>query len=74
MLGPDLGPASTAIRERYERDLGMFEKQYGMDSVTFHQRFEAGDLGNAVGFFAWAGLYELRQDLLEKLRRIETVW
>ena len=58
---------------RYERDLGEFEKQYGMDWVTFYQRFEAGALGAGRDFFAWAGLYELRQDLLEKIRRVEAV-
>lgn len=58
---------------RYERDLQEFEKRYGMDSATFYARFEAGELGDALDFFEWAGLYELRQDLLEKLRRIEAV-
>ena len=58
--------------ERYERDLGAFEVQYGMDSATFYQRFEAGELGDAMDFFEWAGLYELHQDLLEKIRRVET--
>jgi hypothetical protein len=58
--------------ERYERDLGAFEVQYGMDSATFYRRFEAGELGDAMDFFEWAGLYELRQDLLEKIRRVET--
>jgi len=58
---------------RYERDLHEFEKQYGMDSATFYRRFEAGELGDALDFFEWAGLYELRQDLLEKIRRVESV-
>ena len=43
-----------------------------MDSATFYRRFEAGELGDAMDFFEWAGLYELRQDLLEKIRRVET--
>ena len=58
--------------ERYERDLGAFEVQYGMDSATFYRRFEAGELGDAMDFFEWAGLYELRQDLLDKIRRVES--
>jgi hypothetical protein len=58
--------------ELYERDLGEFEKQYGMDSAMFYRRFEAGELGDAMDFFEWAGLYELRQNLLEKLRRVES--
>jgi hypothetical protein len=43
-----------------------------MDSATFYQRFEAGELGDAMDFFEWAGLYELRQDLLDKMHRVET--
>jgi hypothetical protein len=41
--------------------------------VTFYQRFEAGELGDAMDFFEWAGLCDLRQDLLEKVRLIQSV-
>ena len=58
--------------ERYEHDLYAFETQYDMDSATFYQRFEAGELGDAMDFFEWAGLCELRQDLLEKIQRVES--
>ncbi|MEA3459723.1 MAG: hypothetical protein U9R11_03455 [Chloroflexota bacterium] len=58
--------------ERYERDLREFERRYDMESKTFYQRFDAGELGDAMDFFEWAGLYELRQDLLEKIRRLES--
>ncbi len=34
--------------ERYEFDLRQFENRYGMDSATFYQRFEAGELGDAT--------------------------
>ena len=57
--------------ERYERDLREFENRYGMKSATFYRRFEAGELGDAMDFFEWAGLYELEQDLVEKIRRLE---
>ena len=59
--------------DRYERDLRDFEKRYDMQSETFYQRFEAGELGDAMDFFEWAGLYELRQDIIEKIQRLETV-
>ena len=58
--------------ERYEHDLGDFENRYGMDSGTFYKRFEAGEQGDAMDFFEWAGLYELRQDIMEKIRRLES--
>lgn len=57
--------------ERYERDLREFERNYGMESATFHQRFETGELGDAMDFFEWAGLYELRQDILKKIQSLE---
>ena len=57
--------------ERYERDLRDFETRYSMESGTFYRRFEAGELGDGVDFCEWAGLYELRQDLQEKIRRWE---
>ena len=57
--------------ERYERDMREFEQRYGMESAVFYQRFEAGELGDDVDFFEWAGLCELRQDILEKVHRLE---
>jgi hypothetical protein len=68
----DLARSQHRLRlARYERDLRAFEQRYSMDSVTFYRRFEAGELGDAMDFCEWAGLYELRQDLLEKLQRLE---
>lgn len=58
--------------EKYENDLRKFESRYGMESETFYRRFEAGELGDAMDFFEWAGLYELRQDIIEKIRRLES--
>jgi len=57
--------------QRHEQSLHEFESRYEMDSATFYQRFEAGELGDAMDFFEWAGLYELGQDLLAKIRRLE---
>lgn len=58
--------------KRYEADLHEFETRYGMDSATFYGQFEAGKLGDAMDFCEWAGLFELRRDLLEKIRRLES--
>lgn len=59
--------------QRYTRDLRDFEQRYGMDSDTFYRRFSAGELGDAMDFFEWAGLYELCQDLVQKVDRLELV-
>jgi hypothetical protein len=57
--------------QRYEQALREFETRYTMASDTFYQRFQAGELGDAMDFFEWAGLYDLRQDLLAKIARLE---
>ena len=56
---------------RYANDLRQFEQRYGFDSEVFYHRFEAGELGDATDYFEWAGLYELRRDLLAKIGRLE---
>ncbi len=58
--------------ERYERDLSVFEKRYGMKSSVFYQRFETGELSDAMDFFEWAGLFKLRQNAYEKIQRLES--
>ncbi len=58
--------------ERYERELREFEQQYQVDSHVFYQRFEAGEMGDAMDYFEWAGLYELRQALVAKIELLET--
>ena len=57
--------------QRYERDLNEFEGRYDMESATFYRRFEAGELGDGMDFFEWAGLHELRQDIVGKIQRLE---
>ena len=59
--------------DRYDHDMGEFENRYGMASGRFYERFEAGEMGDATDLFEWAGLYKLRQDILEKIRRLESV-
>lgn len=59
--------------ERYDRELREFEQRYGMESAAFFQQFAAGELGDAIDFFEWSGLYELRQDILEKINKLERV-
>lgn len=58
--------------DRYARDLRDYEERYGMDTRTFHERFEAGELGDSADFFEWDGIYNLHLDLMEKIRRLES--
>lgn len=56
--------------KRYEAELSEFETRYGMDSASFYERFEAGELGDAMDFCEWAGVFRLRQDLRGKIHRL----
>lgn len=58
---------------RFEQDLHEFEARYGMESQQFYDRFAAGELGDAMDFFEWAGLFELCRDLRARVRRLEQV-
>ena len=58
-------------RHQYEQTLKVFEERYQMPSAVFYERFEAGELGDATDFFEWAGLFELYQEVLAKIRRLE---
>lgn len=57
----------------YDGILKQFEEQYEMDSAYANEEFEAGRLGDAMDFFEWTGIYALRQYVLERMARIETV-
>jgi len=57
--------------QRYMRELAAYEKRFGIKSDLFYSRFEAGEMGDAMDYFEWAGLYELYQDISEKVQRLE---
>jgi hypothetical protein len=58
--------------ERYARELRDYEERYNMDTSVFRQRFEAGELGDAADYFEWDGFYDLQQDLMKKICRLES--
>ena len=60
-------------RQHHDQHLRAFKEKYNLDSETFYDRFGAGLLGDAMDFFKWAGLYELRRDLDNKIRTLEQV-
>ncbi len=55
----------------YEKDLHTFEIQYGMDSATMDEKFESGELGDAMDFFEWSGLFAVYKSLRRKIQRLE---
>lgn len=52
--------------------LSQFEEKYHMDSLDFQRQFEAGQMGDAMDFFEWSGLVELREQVRRKLERLES--
>lgn len=57
--------------KQYESELAEFEEQYGMASDVMNEKFESGELGDAMDFFEWSGLYTLSLYLRRKIERIE---
>lgn len=45
------------------RDLDEFERKYKMNSNEFYEKFEAGELGDAMDFVEWASLYDMFTDI-----------
>ena len=50
-----------------EHRLRRFEEKYQMPSESFHQRFQAGELGDSVDFFEWNTYYEMLTDAQTKV-------
>ena len=74
LLGKLLEASLSQQRRRlrqYERDLQEFEQRFDMKSPLFYRRFEAGELGDEMDYFEWAGLYELYQEVQSKVERLE---
>jgi hypothetical protein len=68
---PGLTQDQARLR-RYKADLSHFEREYGMLSAEFYEKFERGELGDAADFFEWAGLIDIYQHLLQKAESLET--
>ena len=56
--------------EEVQKDLELFEQQYSISSKECHQRFVAGEMGDAADIVEWMGLYD---DILLYRERIETL-
>ncbi len=54
-----------------KRRIKEFEARYGMDSNTFRERFEAGELGDDEAFFLWWSLLEALRAVEKRLKSVE---
>jgi hypothetical protein len=58
-------------QQRLKIELTKFESTYQMTSEACQQKFEAGELGDAVEFFEWTSVYSIYQRNEHMLRSLE---
>jgi hypothetical protein len=58
-------------QRRLKAYLVQFEQGYQMTSEVCQQKFDAGELGDAVEFFEWTSLYAIYQQNEHSLRLLE---
>jgi len=58
-------------QHRLRATLEGWEKRYQMTSEECQQKFESGELGDAVEFFEWTSLYTIYQRNKQTLRLLE---
>lgn len=74
MLDKVLGAVADQYRQKlsgYRNKLQELERQHGMSTDVFLQRFEAGDLGDASEWFDWEGIAALKAEAERKLGELE---
>ncbi|MDZ7264022.1 MAG: hypothetical protein ONB16_05515 [candidate division KSB1 bacterium] len=59
------------LKTHLSNELLEFEKHYNMKSNTFYQRFQAGELGDAMDFIEWAATLEMLANVDQKLELLE---
>lgn len=57
----------------YAQRLKEFEKNYGMSSTEFYQKFEKGELGDDPEWFDWLFEYKAYRHLKERLEVMESI-
>ncbi len=55
------------LRERLSSQLTAFEKQYARSSPDFYNRYESGQLDDAVDFVEWAATVEMTRNIEQRL-------
>jgi hypothetical protein len=58
-------------QQRLKTELTKFESTYQMTSEACHQKFEAGELGDAVEFFEWTSVYSIYKHNEHMLRLLK---
>lgn len=74
MLDKVLGAVADHYRLKlsgYRNKRQELERQHGMSTAVFLQRFEAGDLGDAAEWFDWDAIAALEAEAERKLGKLE---
>jgi len=62
-LGSEASDRLTSQQARLEQQLAEFERRYSISSKEFHEKFERGELGDAMDFVEWSATYEMAANL-----------
>ncbi len=54
-------------KARLEQQLSDFERRYSFSSEEFYEKFERGELGDAMDFVEWSATYEMTANLRHRL-------
>ncbi len=60
------------LQSRLANDLGSFEKKYAMTSDVFCQRYERGEMDDAMDFVEWSATWEMLRNTKKRLTLLET--
>ena len=50
-----------------EQQLAEFERKHHLNSAEFYEKFERGEMGDAMDFVEWAATYEMVKELERQL-------
>jgi len=54
-----------------EKKIGLFEKQYNMNSQVFSEKFDSGKLDDSADFIEWFAYVDMRDELLKKIEILD---
>lgn len=57
--------------KRFNKELKVFERAYGMKSSVFFKKFSEGKMGDDMDFIEWSSLYQIHNRFLGKKVELE---
>jgi hypothetical protein len=52
------------------RDLAQYEQRYGMESAAFSERFQRGEMGDALDYVRWATKYRMYEEMRAEIESV----